>query len=1081
MEDKEYTPNLESQVPNLSEQIVSTIDAFEVGKLMDEKYDMAGDNVLYRALLDAVSKGNNTLAQNAFMQSFSIDADWIEAIQDGLLSIEKIAKRPKNTIRDERELVNIEKAKRVDGVAVRHLSTHTQYIRQIRDDGSVLPSSVMTRTFEEEVAIYENRFVYALLQRLKVFVERRYETIIEQSKIKNNTSLSYHSTFKFGEADVNYKLQMAIKTPSGDEAISKVNDDLIDKLELIRQKIRVLDSTEFARIMRKAKPVYPPIQRTNILVGNTDYTNCYHLWLMLSSYNTVGYSVNVVDTPLPFDDGYFNDLTKLVAASVEVMTANDEIRKAIYAQAKPRRITKKRYKITPHTKLTIDKPGLNRSVSAADVNEFYRERIRKMITELEDLSDAFNDEEETGVPQEVNLRSLYRRVTNINNAMYDDVLHVNFEDDVLYENELDELEAQIRHQKKVVSSYAQLRRLKEEEAGLALKREEAQRKKLERLKAKLNKVKKQEEERRKAEEKRLELERIREEKRLEAERQKEERERLAAEKQAERERIAAEKQAERERIAAEKQAERERIAAEKQAERERLAAEKQAERERIAAEKQAERERIAAEKQAEEERLAAEKAAKEEAERKAKEEAERKAKEEAERKAKEEAERKAQEEAERKAQEEAERKAKEEAERKAKEEERKAEAERKAAEEAARKAREEAERKAKESEPEPAEEGQAGDTYGRLIKKRRFVLRRKAIEIEKEKALQKGARAVITDNQEAARKAAEEAERKAREEAERKAAEEAERKAAEEAERKAAEEAERKAQEEAERKAQEEAERKAKEEAERKAKEEAERKAAEEAERKAREEAERKAREEAERKAAEEAERKAREEAQRKAAEEAERKAREEAERKAREEAERKAREEAERKAQEEAERKAREEAERKAREEAERKAHEEAERKAREEAERKAREEAERKAAEEAERKAREEAERKAREEAERKAREEAERKTLAAKAKEEFEKRRKEVQEKKEQIEAKIEEKKEQIAAAVEEKAAQAAKAADELLTRLNMKKTRSVLRRKAIEIEQEKAVIAERRRLNAEVAESLERKSKNGKKKR
>ena len=79
--------------------------------------------------------------------------------------------------------------------------------------------------------------------------------------------------------------------------------------------------------LSKAKPVRPPIQKTNLLTKNVDYNNCYKLWLYISSYTYLGYSIEVKDKNLPVDGDYFDDLTVVTGLSLRQSFKERKIRR----------------------------------------------------------------------------------------------------------------------------------------------------------------------------------------------------------------------------------------------------------------------------------------------------------------------------------------------------------------------------------------------------------------------------------------------------------------------------------------------------------------------------------------------------------------------------------------------------------------------------------------------------------------------------------------------------------------------------------------------------------------------------------
>ena len=466
-------------------KLVASTDLKEVYKEISQKYSVDKNNKLYKSILQSINYGKNKLAQNLFEQSLVINTDWIDAIQDGLLCLQKIVDKPKLSIKDERELVKLERAKRVDAIAVRHLSTHTQYIKVVKDDGTVIPSQIMTRELQEDRAIYENRFLYALLQRIKSFVSKRYNVLVKFAKVKNNTGLAYSSSFQFGSADVDCRFNIDVKTEKMVQNGEVDNKQIMARLEKIRQQIMVIESSPLMILMRKAKPVYPPIQRTNILTSNPEYSTCYSLWLILSSYDTVGYSVNIIEKQLPFDKNYYKDLAKLVAASVQVMLVNNEVRDAFYADIDPVRRTQKEFKVQKSTKFLTNVFESKKQAQSKDINAYYYNKLRSMILDLTSLSDALSVSAEEGIPKKVMFRSIYKQIETINNEMYTDILQLESQEDEIDNKNNNDLATKLKIQRKLYDRYKQLSTLKNEGAHKAKRIEELQFRKLERLKLRM--------------------------------------------------------------------------------------------------------------------------------------------------------------------------------------------------------------------------------------------------------------------------------------------------------------------------------------------------------------------------------------------------------------------------------------------------------------------------------------------------------------------------------------------------------------------------------------------------------------------
>ena len=76
------------------------------------------------------------------------------------------------------------------------------------------------------------------------------------------------------------------------------------RIDRVRRMSRTLRASSFCDIMNGCAKVRSPIQRTNLMMKDPDYRNCYKLWQFIESYDEVGYSIEEQDTALEFDEEY---------------------------------------------------------------------------------------------------------------------------------------------------------------------------------------------------------------------------------------------------------------------------------------------------------------------------------------------------------------------------------------------------------------------------------------------------------------------------------------------------------------------------------------------------------------------------------------------------------------------------------------------------------------------------------------------------------------------------------------------------------------------------------------------------------
>lgn len=69
-----------------------------------------------------------------------------------------------------------------------------------------------------------------------------------------------------------------------------------------------LRGSSFCQLMKGCSVVRSPIQRTNLIMKDPNYRKCFQLWQFMERYDKVGYSIQVKDSALAFDDEYLTQM-----------------------------------------------------------------------------------------------------------------------------------------------------------------------------------------------------------------------------------------------------------------------------------------------------------------------------------------------------------------------------------------------------------------------------------------------------------------------------------------------------------------------------------------------------------------------------------------------------------------------------------------------------------------------------------------------------------------------------------------------------------------------------------------------------
>ncbi len=377
-----------------------------------------GDRDSLERFLAALRGGENTVSHTCAAQSVQLDDAWVIEIEQGMNSIEQIVHRPRKFIAENEILLDVAKVRRTTTKTVRHLTTHSQFVQNYEEDtGEVRPKKLLSVELDEDIAIYENRFICALVNNLIRFVELRNDDLKDKMFSYEQTNVKMQSKFTYGKSRFTCNVDIKVEDPPENDEEESLNRDLFERIQLIRRRLRIVQSSEFMKILNRAKPVRPPIQKTNLLMKNVDYNNCYKLWLFISSYRYLGYSVTVKNKPLPVEGDYFDDLSVLMSMSLQAMLNDKVLRKEAYDGIEYSEPEEHDYTLINNFVFKPDFDDSAQECGSEVINEYYFRRIKDEL--MRDAQDG-----EIGIENRlnVNFAKFFRSISRINEAMYNDLI-----------------------------------------------------------------------------------------------------------------------------------------------------------------------------------------------------------------------------------------------------------------------------------------------------------------------------------------------------------------------------------------------------------------------------------------------------------------------------------------------------------------------------------------------------------------------------------------------------------------------------------------------------------------------------------
>ena len=616
------------------------------------------DNEFYDEMDAAINSGTNSYSLFNRYFDKKIDLKWVEEIEACIIPLDNIIRVPRKFIVQEEEIVPIERARKITNESIRHLAQHTNMIAKVEGD-DVTPNQILNVFREESYEVYENRFVFTLMQNLVRFIDVRYNVLFNISDDDNMASLKMESDFTRGREKIQYKLEVSAQSAgsdiNGEAGPEGENATAFQRIERVKRIINEYANSSFMKELRNCVPVRPPIMRTNAIQKNPNFRACLKLWQFIQSYNELGYEITVKESNDMVSAEYMNELNRMTAMNYMLLKANTLSEDAVGKQKKRKLKPKLLKRLAEELVMDYDMEEVEiQRVFVDEVKRVSRKKIegeKKIQEAIQRALDAENARKKAiedkikakiAHEKEMERRRIAREKERIRKEKEKERQRI--------KREKEREKARIAKEKALAKEKARKEKERaaklkaQEEARLAKEKQREEMRIAREKAAKLAKIEKEKAAKAKAKEKERKAKEIAAQKAKEKaaaakQREKEaiakaraaqaEKERLAKEKakqkaaaakaaQAEKERIAKEKAKQKEAAAKAAQAEKDRIAKEKAKEKERLAKEKAKQKAAAAKAAQAEKERIAKEKAREKERAAKEKAKAKEKERIAK-------------------------------------------------------------------------------------------------------------------------------------------------------------------------------------------------------------------------------------------------------------------------------------------------------------------------------------------------------------------------------------------------------------------------------------------------------------------------------
>ena len=404
---------------------------------MKKKYD--ADRFLFNVMLnvdklelesdfpsmfyDSYYRGKREISQKQEILSKRFDIKWIETIESYLNSLSIIARTVKSNLKYESEVVPVELARNISSESVVHLTSHTENIKEITEEG-VIPQKILTNLSEIEYGIYENRFIMTLILRLRDFVNERVKIIKENLSTTKKIDFKFDSTFIYEEANYQISLNINQEEASGVNKITEYNNHVYERAEKLLRLINRLYRSPFMELMKGYNKVVPPIMKTQVILKNPHFKNAYLLWLFLDKNQNFEFDVENETSDMLISGNYDYALNKTILLMFSNLLLHDGDKDDGSEIDKSREASRKDPFIKDYSKPIIEVGSENIELEEIGLNEYFLGKAREIFKqEIERNMEVDSD-------YKISLKKALRDTMGITNALYASFFEIDADEDI---------------------------------------------------------------------------------------------------------------------------------------------------------------------------------------------------------------------------------------------------------------------------------------------------------------------------------------------------------------------------------------------------------------------------------------------------------------------------------------------------------------------------------------------------------------------------------------------------------------------------------------------------------------------------
>jgi len=242
---------------------------------------------------------------------------WIAPVENVIKNIQTIVNHPRTHLIANKEFKIIEATSSINNDTLLETQKRAKYWR--KKDGDVLPEKIVANEFDINYAIYENRFIITLINKLMTFVNFKIRQLLSEvdyvSKNFHNKHINFNDFKYIGDLSniesSKYNFQKVFYKKHFLTIEEEKFTETLIKLFNIKRDISHLINSKFYVIVKAAKPLSEiDIKPTNILLSDPTYSPCYRFYLELKKTRGKHYEIPQTFSLIDYSDYVLNCLIK---------------------------------------------------------------------------------------------------------------------------------------------------------------------------------------------------------------------------------------------------------------------------------------------------------------------------------------------------------------------------------------------------------------------------------------------------------------------------------------------------------------------------------------------------------------------------------------------------------------------------------------------------------------------------------------------------------------------------------------------------------------------------------------------------